>query len=130
MRIRAGLRMVPDCAILFKSKLLGLLLISHLLQLGDLEVPWDSLVSISRLWISMSLFLTAYSMWNFSPNTEQLWSYSCFTRAARSSLLMPDTSGSSPTFSLTTSGTTMVRGVCEEWATGCAAVHSPMYSAL
>merc|ERR1719260_603048 len=27
-------------------------------SLGILKVPWDSLVSISRLWISMSLFLT------------------------------------------------------------------------
>merc|ERR1712243_195282 len=26
-------------------------------SLGILKVPWDSLVSISRLWISMSLFL-------------------------------------------------------------------------
>merc|ERR1711945_85580 len=62
-------------------------------SLGILKVPWDSLVSISRLWISMSLFLTAYSMWNFSPKTEQLWSYSCFTRADRSSLHIPEISG-------------------------------------
>ena len=27
-------------------------------SLGILKVPWDSLVSISRLWISMSLFFT------------------------------------------------------------------------
>ena len=43
MGIRVGLRLVPDGAILFKSQLLGLLLIAHhlelvhLLQLGDLE---------------------------------------------------------------------------------------------
>merc|ERR1719481_1863796 len=38
-------------------------------SLGILKVPWDSLVSISRLWISMSLFLTWYSSSNFSPKT-------------------------------------------------------------
>merc|ERR1711936_387159 len=43
-------------------------------SLGILKVPWDSLVSISRLWISMSLFLTWYSTSNFSPKTEQDWS--------------------------------------------------------
>merc|ERR1712179_465536 len=77
-------------------------------SLGILKVPWDSLVSISRLWISMSIFLTAYSMSNFSPNTTQLLSYICLTRAARSSLLMADTSGISPTLALTEPGTPMV----------------------
>merc|ERR1712076_236755 len=123
--------MVPDCAILFKSKLLGLLLIAHhlelvhLLQLGDLEGA-VGLAGLHLEAVDLHVpLLDGVLHVNFSPNTEQLWSYSCFTRAARSSLLMPDTSGSSPTFSLTTSGTTMVRGVCEEWVTGCAAVHSP-----
>merc|ERR1719264_1335270 len=41
-------------------------------SLWILKVPWDSLVSISRLWISMSLFLTWYSSSNFSPNTALL----------------------------------------------------------
>merc|ERR1719477_396528 len=40
-------------------------------SLGILKVPWDSLVSISRLWISTSLFFTWYSSSNFSPKTTQ-----------------------------------------------------------
>merc|ERR1719233_512930 len=40
-------------------------------SLGILNVPCDSLVSISRLWISMSLFFTWYSSSNFSPKTMQ-----------------------------------------------------------
>merc|ERR1719260_538774 len=73
-------------------------------SLGILKVPWDSLVSISRLWISMSLFLTWYSTSNFSPKTEQDWSYSFLQRAERSSLLMEAMSGREPTFSSTASG--------------------------
>merc|ERR1719320_2044017 len=74
-------------------------------SLGVLKVPWDSLVSLSRLWISMSLFFTWYFSSNFSPKTTQDLSYSCLQRAARSSLLMAETSGMDPTFSRTASGT-------------------------
>ena len=74
-------------------------------SLGILKVPWDSLVSISRLWISISLFLTWYSTSNFSPNTLHDLSYSSLQSLARSSLLMEPTSGRDPTFSSTASGT-------------------------
>merc|ERR1712180_567069 len=57
---------------------------------------------------SSSSPIILYSMSNFSPNTAQLLSYIFFTRAARSSLLIADTSGISPTFSLTASGMAMV----------------------
>merc|ERR1719244_1087029 len=80
-------------------------------SLGILNVPCDSLVSISRLWISMSLFFTWYSSSNFSPNTTQDPSKRLLQRAARSSLLMADTSGRDPTFSSTASGTPILLAV-------------------
>merc|ERR1719186_2570040 len=82
-------------------------------SLGILNVPWDSLVSISKLWISMSLFFTWYSESNFSPKTTQDLSYRLLQRAARSSLLMAETSGRDPTFSRTASGTPILESAVE-----------------
>merc|ERR1711935_894640 len=66
-------------------------------SLGILKVPWDSLVSISKLWISISLFFTWYSESNFSPKVTHDLSYRLLQSAARSSLLIAPRSGRDPT---------------------------------
>merc|ERR1712129_526860 len=82
-------------------------------SLGILKVPCDSLISVSRLWISKSLFLTWNSSSNFSPKTTQVLSYRVLQRAARSSLLMAETSPMAPTFSRTASGTPILESTGE-----------------
>merc|ERR1719481_2493481 len=99
--------------LLFSSFLVLVYLFSASSSPIILNVPCDSLVSISRLWISMSLFLTWYSSSNFSPKVTQDLSYSCLQRAARSSLLMAETSGMDPTFSRTASGTPILESTGE-----------------